>query len=72
MMSIVREFKVICHTEPKGDHRLEGYQRGETYRIEEKSDKNGTYWKVFPVADHDYGEIIGSKNIFNKYFKEVK
>ena len=58
-----------CKYEPRGDHGLEGYQRGDTYKWERKQNNSGeVYFKVFPYKGFpSYGETC-SKNVFNKHF----
>lgn len=60
--------KAICKKEPRGDHGLEGYVKGEQYRIE-KVPGVRTYYRIWPVDGDAYYETATSA-IFKRYFKE--
>ncbi len=59
-----KKFKCRCHTEPRGDHGLEGYLRNEYYLYEVFH----ALYKLYPTANSNYYEIC-SKRVFFQYFE---
>lgn len=66
---LITEFVAVCHNEPRGDHGLEGYQRGEEYRCElvQPNGPHPRYYRVYPAKDGDYYECAIPRH-FTKYF----
>lgn len=66
---LVTKMLAVCHNEPRGDHGLEGYQRGESYRCQHVKDGDGRppYYRVYPAADSDYYECASPRSI-TKFF----
>lgn len=47
------ELEAICILEPRGDHGLEGYQRGETYRCQHvRQGSTPPYYRFYPSKEH--------------------
>jgi hypothetical protein len=61
----MKTFVAECHTEPRGNHGLEGYQRGEKYMA---IHQDSGLIRVYPVAGQDYWEAV-TPTCFNKYFE---
>ncbi|MGH9760326.1 MAG: hypothetical protein ACREDR_12485 [Blastocatellia bacterium] len=59
-----------CHTEPRGEHGLEGYQRGEGYAARRYGSAEGGRfaYRLRPSPDQDYWESC-SQRVFNRYFR---
>lgn len=67
---LVTELVAVCTTEPRGDHGLEGYQRGEAYRCErvEPDYPHPCYFRVYPSHEHpEYYECAIPRH-FTRYF----
>lgn len=70
MIEQVTELVAVCIHEPHGDHGLEGYQRGESYRCEriEPAYPQPRYFRVYPSPEHpDYYECAIPRH-FARYF----
>jgi len=55
-----------CINEPRGNHGLEGYQRGLTY-IYEKIAKT---YKIYPLHNENYSESCSTR-AFHQHFMEL-
>lgn len=60
-----------CTYEPRGDHGLEGYQLGKSYKFEfvEHSQSRKRHCRVYPVESNPYYEVCGIV-IFFRFFEE--
>jgi len=58
----------VCTEEPMAKHGLEGYVKGQLYKVEMRSIKRKKYYRVYHTRH--YWECIGPR-IFNKFF-EIK
>ena len=67
-MKVSTEGHCECHTEPRGDEGLEGYQRGELYKYQIVKHNESSWFRVFPVESDTYYERATIR-VFLKYFK---
>jgi len=71
-ISIVTDTFARCVKEPRGQHGLEGYALGESYRFQRCENGQGRYCRVYPSRSFpDYYETCG-EGIFADYFEQVE
>lgn len=68
--ALIVEMEALCIHEPRGDHGLEGYGRGETYRCEmvEPAYPTPRYYRIYPAADHPEYYECATPRVFSKFF----
>lgn len=70
--------RVQCVFEPRGEHGLEGFQRGDHYWAQQNDFGQGIYWRIWPEGcaptpaaqredKAEHYEVCGG-GIFNRYF----
>lgn len=66
---LVTELVASCIQEPRGEHGLEGYQRGESYRCQmiEPIYPTPRYYRIYPGEPAEYYECAVPR-IFTRYF----
>ena len=64
---IVSEGTCVCIREPRGEHCLEGYLKGERYSFE-RMKKIHKYFRVYPAKEKDYYETA-SPMVFKHHFE---
>lgn len=67
----VGEMKAICIREPRGDHGLEGFQLGASYKVAPVASKRMIV-RVEPDRLSIGCNHVMTKRVFNKYFKQQK
>ena len=45
---LITKLLAVCIHEPRGEHNLEGYQRGESYQCELVEGKSPRYYRIWP------------------------
>lgn len=64
---LITELVAICVQEPRGECGLEGYQRGESYRLQFVEGGHPRYYRIFPGEPADYYECAIPRH-FCKFF----
>jgi hypothetical protein len=69
----VGTYQALCKLEPRGDHGLEGYQAGQTYKCEYRTvgARDGKpYFRIWPVCSDDQPDYYEtcSPAVFKRYF----
>ena len=65
---IVTELVATCIYEPRGEHGLEGYQRGELYRCQFVQEIMSRHYRIYPGEPADYYECAIPRT-FTKFFR---
>jgi hypothetical protein len=70
-ITIIETGLARCVAEPRGQHGLEGYGLGQSYRFERCEGAKSRYCRVYPdVSFPDYYETCG-EGVFDGYFEPV-
>lgn len=76
MMTILKAGVATCIKEPRGQHGLEGYNKGDIYHFQLCAFEDGEkYVRVYPAFDaswnQSYYETCGTGE-FKKFFEEIE
>lgn len=64
------DMEAVCTFEPRGEHGLEGYQRGESYRCQYvRQGSNPPYYRLFPSKDLPEYYECAIPRVATRYFR---